>query len=112
MTPAAKQPGPPTPGDADAPLADLENLLRRQLSLARRGRLEEVEALNDDARRLLRRADRLPAAADAAEALRRIASLREQLMLTLAQRRHDAAAALDKLRKGRRTLRAYGGRLT
>jgi hypothetical protein len=112
MSPAARQHASPPPGDADAPLAELEELLRRQLSLARRGRLDEVEALNGEVGRLLGRAERLPPARRAAEALRRIASLRERLVLTLAQRRHDAAGEIDRLRKGRRTLRAYGGRLT
>ncbi len=100
---------PAHPDAADARLLDaLAETLSRQIDLAARGRIGEVAALNGEVAALLARVEAHTLAPSAAPSLRRIRQLRRRLALMLAQKRADAATEIDKVRRGRESLRAYG----
>lgn len=92
-------------------LDELADVLAGQLDLARRENYLAVLAAGQRVGILLDRLGGFPRRPpDAcAEKIRRVRRLRRELALTLAAARQDAGDGLARLRKGKRTLRAYRG---
>lgn len=89
-------------------LDELISVLARQMQLLEAGRLAEMDALNDEVKRLLDEARREARShRPDAEAIRSVENLRRRLALSIAQRLSDARDGLDRSRRGRNTLKAY-----
>jgi len=110
----------PRPADVVAPgqagltrqerlLAELEEALSQQVRCAGRGDLEGILALGEVVDELLSRTTTSapPLTLTAAERLERIRALRHRLELTLAALKAQLARDLERMRLGKRTLRAY-----
>ena len=95
---------------ADSILLELQEVLDRQLSLAAGGDLDDVLALEDRADELLGRLADEPPTPDEAllERLRRVGDLHRRLSIAVAQRKHELAEELARLRRGKTIIRAYG----
>jgi hypothetical protein len=92
-------------------LEELESALARQLASLGQDDLDGVEAACARLEALVRAAeDAPPSAPGTSERLKRVRDLYRRLRLTLAERKSDLARRLDRIRRGRRTLRAYGER--
>ncbi len=90
-------------------LDKLQNILQRQIELARQGNIGEVEALVEQAGFLVERISdleilELPEYKNYREKLQR---LYKELCLILAERKTGIAEELSRIRKGRRTVQTY-----
>lgn len=89
-------------------LAELEDLLRRQLAAARNGEYQTVRELSPDVDRAVQDAGAYPIATeDATATLTRIRNLRVQLTRTLHAHRAEQSQKLRRTRHGGRALHAY-----
>jgi hypothetical protein len=93
--------------DSESLSSQLLAMLNQQLSLARTGKMDEVMTSADKVDQLLSRADRKQL-----EKIRSDSSIRglyDQLCLTVGAAKQETAAELERIRKGKNSLRAYKG---
>ncbi len=93
-------------GGEDA-LRQLTELLELQISLARQGKLDEIDSLADRMPQLLNAACDCGASQRYANMVERIQSLHRELCLILEAERADLGARLKKVGKGKKSLRGY-----
>jgi len=94
-------------GQTSSSLAQLQALLAGQLDLARRGEHERVAAVAAEASRLLSRLAAEGLGEQDRAALKRAGELYRQVCLALAAERSELGQRLEKMRRGRTSLRAY-----
>lgn len=92
--------------DGERMLARLLDVLAEQVRLAKSGESEKAAALTDEAERLLDGISRLAVPGDRATG-QRICRLYKELCLTFATEKSQVAEKLNRLRKGRKSLRVY-----
>ena len=99
------------PAAAEERLEAIEVALRRHLGADADPPPQAVTELARQLDELSRAVARMPAESAAAclDRARRIRLLHDQLALRLAQQRDETARKLAHIRKGKRTLKAYGG---
>jgi hypothetical protein len=92
---------------------ELANLLERQIALARRGSLAQVERLAGKCEQLVARitADGLPGKPEQKERREQLAKLYQELQLMLSTQKADAAEQMKSVGKGKRTLAIYRGNI-
>lgn len=93
--------------DGEILSSQLFAILSRQVSLARRGKVDEVLTLAGKIDRLLSRANRKHLEKIWAKSA--IRSLYDELCLILGAAKHEVADELERVRKGKSSLRAYKG---
>jgi hypothetical protein len=95
-------------------LKELGNLLERQIELARRGSFGQLERLAGQCEPLVARikAAGLLERPEYKEACERLSWLYRNLQLMLSAQRDDAAAMLNRIRKGRKMISAYHSNFT
>ena len=93
-------------GGEDA-LRQLTELLELQISLAKQGKLDEIDSLADRIEQLLDAACDCAASQRYANMAERIQSLHRELCLILEAERADLGARLKKFGKGKKFLRGY-----
>ncbi len=87
-------------------LAKLLDVLAEQVRLAKSGELEKAALFTDEAERLLDGISRLAVPTDRATG-QRICRLYKELCLTFATEKSQLAEKINRLRKGRKSLRVY-----
>jgi C4-dicarboxylate-specific signal transduction histidine kinase len=90
-------------------LEELQRLLNEQNNLARQGKLRRVQALCERTGSLIGELSRsgILESAEFAPQRRQLADMYENLRLILSDQRDQAAKELDRIRKGRKTIRVY-----
>ncbi len=97
--------------DAAQLLAELENLLKKQIELARRGSFSGLDKLADRSEQFIEKikATGLLESPEYREQRERLADLYRDLQLLLSTQQNDVFEQLKSLRKGKRTLSVYRG---
>lgn len=93
--------------DSEYLSSQLLAILGKQVSLAKRGKVDEVLTLADQIDHLLCRANRNQLKEIWAKG--RIRGLYDELQLIFSAAKHEVAGELEGVRKGRTSLRAYKG---
>lgn len=90
-------------------LSDLQGILEKQIELARRGNISEVEVLGNQANSLVKEIANSRVLGLAAFESRReqLQKLYDTLHLTIAAQKADSEDMLSRVRKGRKVLGAY-----
>jgi hypothetical protein len=90
-------------------LDELQSLLERQIELARQGSISEVESLSEQAGSLVGEAAQwgILKSVEFENRRERLQKLYKDLCLTITGQKAGASAELSRLRRGRRTVKAY-----
>lgn len=90
-------------------LKELQRLLNEQNNLARQGKLRRVQALCERAGGLIEElsGSGILGSDEFAPHRKQLADMYENLRLTLSDQRDHAGKELDRIRKGRKTIRVY-----
>ena len=91
---------------------ELQTLLKKQVDLARRGNIKNVEMLNERAASLVEKiiqtgTPRSPQTILNPEQAKLLAKLYEDLYLAISAQKAGLCAELKQIRKGKRTIQAY-----
>ena len=94
-------------------LYDLKSLLKRQIGLARKGNIKEVEVLSEQASSLVEKV-KLSGVLESAEhksQLEQLQKLYQELCLVITAQQARTTEELKRIRKGKRTIAAYRGNI-
>jgi len=99
--------------DEQTYLYELQNMLKKQITLARQGNVNEIEALSQKASSLVGKIVKLgilesPDCKSQRESLRK---LYQELYLALTAQQAENTKELNKVRRGKKTIATYGGNI-
>ncbi|MGD2095047.1 MAG: hypothetical protein PVH77_08590 [Phycisphaerales bacterium] len=94
-------------------LSDLKSLLKKQIGLAQKGNIKEVEVLNEQASSLVKQVKQsgVLESAEFKNQCEHIQKLYQALCLAIATQQAETAEQLKWIRKGKKTIAAYRGNI-